>query len=83
MMAAFLLPAALFGFAWTTRASIPWIVPITFQGLINLLNLLIYAPCNTYLLDAYGPLYGASAAGAAMLFIFEGAFTIGFQATVW
>ena len=32
-----------------------------------LCNLMVYAPVNLYMIDAYGPLYGASAAGAAML----------------
>jgi len=67
MASSFLLPAALLGFAWTTRPSIPWIVPIIFQGTSLCLALLIYASSNLFMLDAYGPLYGASAAGAAML----------------
>lgn len=67
MFASFLLPASLLGFAWTSRPNIHWIVPIIFQGLSLCLSLLVYASANLFMLDAYGPLYGASAAGAAML----------------
>lgn len=62
-----LLPAALAVFAWTSRPSIHWIVPIIFQGITIHASLLIYASASLFMLDAYGPLYGASAAGAAML----------------
>ncbi|WPH03108.1 hypothetical protein R9X50_00598300 [Acrodontium crateriforme] len=67
MIASFLLPASLFAFAWTTRPTIHWICPLIFQSLTMLFNLMIYAPANLFMMDAYGPLYGASAAGAAML----------------
>ncbi|KAK4541328.1 hypothetical protein LTR36_008086 [Oleoguttula mirabilis] len=67
LIASFLLPAFLFLFAWTARPSIHWIVPIVFQGLAILASLLIYASANLFMMDSYGPLYGASAAGAAML----------------
>ncbi|KAK4905789.1 hypothetical protein LTR49_024964 [Elasticomyces elasticus] len=67
LIASFVLPACLFVFAWTARADIHWIVPIAFQGLASLASLLIYASANLFMMDAYGPLYGASAAGAAML----------------
>lgn len=30
-------------------------------------SVVVYAPSNLFMMDAYGPLYGASAAGAAML----------------
>ncbi|KAE8154539.1 hypothetical protein BDV25DRAFT_147439 [Aspergillus avenaceus] len=30
-------------------------------------SLLVYAGANLFMLDAYGPLYGASASGATML----------------
>ncbi|KAK4961453.1 hypothetical protein LTR10_001943 [Elasticomyces elasticus] len=67
LLASFMLPACLFVFAWTARPNIHWIVPIAFQGLASLASLLIYASANLFMMDAYGPLYGASAAGAAML----------------
>lgn len=67
LIASFLLPACLFVFAWTARPDVHWIVPILFQGLAILASLLIYASANLFMMDSYGPLYGASAAGAAML----------------
>jgi len=67
LIASFLLPACLFAFAWTVRPSIHWIVPIIFQGSTILTSIQIYASANLFMIDAYGPLYGASAAGAAML----------------
>lgn len=67
LIASFLLPGSLFVFAWTARPSIHWIVPIFFQGFAILASLLIYASANLFMMDSYGPLYGASAAGAAML----------------
>ncbi|EMC99414.1 hypothetical protein BAUCODRAFT_31740 [Baudoinia panamericana UAMH 10762] len=67
LVASFMLPACLFIFAWTARPSIHYIIPIVFQGLANLASLLIYASANLFMMDAYGPAFGASAAGAAML----------------
>jgi DHA1 family multidrug resistance protein-like MFS transporter len=72
------LPASLFIFAWTTRPEIHWICPMFFQGTTMICNLMVYAPANLYMIDAYGPLYGASAAGAAMLsrYTFSAAFPL-------
>jgi len=67
LVASPILPAALLVFAWTSRPSIHYMVPIVFQGIALLASLLIYASANLFMLDTYGPLYGASAAGAAML----------------
>jgi MFS transporter, DHA1 family, multidrug resistance protein len=67
MIASSFLPVGLFLFAWTSRSSIHWIVPIFCQGVTAMASLLTYASANLYMMDAYGPLYGASAAGAAML----------------
>ena len=67
LIGSFLLPACLFVFAWTVRPTIHWIVPILFQGLTIFASIMIYATVNLFMIDAYGPLYGASAAGAAML----------------
>lgn len=78
MLTSLALPASLFIFAWTTRPSIHWICPMVFQAMTMLCNLMIYAPANLYMIDAYGPLYGASAAGAAMLsrYTFSAAFPL-------
>lgn len=62
-----ILPLSLLGFAWTARSSIHFLVPIVCQMISILASLLIYASISLFMLDAYGPLYGASAAGAAML----------------
>ncbi|KAI7227593.1 hypothetical protein KC330_g8336 [Hortaea werneckii] len=67
LFASFALPAFLFAFAWSAEERVHWIVPIIFQFCVNLSSLLIYAPANLYMMDSYGPLYGASAASAAML----------------
>ena len=67
MIASFALPAFLFLFAWTSRPDIHWMAPIVFQGLTIMSTVLIYSSANLFMVDAYGPLYGASAAGAAML----------------
>lgn len=72
------LPVSLFLFAWTARHSIHPLCPLAFQALTMLFNLMVYAPANLYMIDSYGPLYGASAAGAAMLtrYTFSAAFPL-------
>jgi hypothetical protein len=67
MYASPFLPTFLILFGWTARPSIHFIVPILFQGLAMLSSVVIYASANLFMMDAYGPLFGASAAGAAML----------------
>jgi len=67
MIGSFLLPASLLIAGWTAEFRIHWILPIFFQGMTMLACLLIYAGVNLFMLDAYGPLYGASASGAMML----------------
>ncbi|KAH7052269.1 major facilitator superfamily domain-containing protein [Macrophomina phaseolina] len=62
-----LLPAALFLFAWTARPSIHWIVPIVAETLFGAANLLIFMACTLYLMNTYGPAYGASAMAACSL----------------
>lgn len=67
MLASPLLPTFLLIFAWTAEYRIHWICPIIFQGLTMTSSVMIYAPSNLFMMDAYGPLYGASAAGASMI----------------
>ncbi|KAF4445498.1 hypothetical protein F53441_10751 [Fusarium austroafricanum] len=67
MIGSFLLPASLLIAGWTAEYRIHWFLPIFFQGMTMLACLLIYAGVNLFMLDAYGPLYGASASGAMML----------------
>ncbi|KAG5755889.1 hypothetical protein H9Q70_001485 [Fusarium xylarioides] len=67
MIGSFLLPASLLIAGWTAEFRVHWILPIFFQGMTMMACLLIYAGVNLFMLDAYGPLYGASASGAMML----------------
>lgn len=61
------LPVALFWFGWSARPEVHWICPILAQGTALLGSILIYVPCNFYMLDVYGSKYGASASGASSL----------------
>ncbi|KAJ5238481.1 hypothetical protein N7468_003100 [Penicillium chermesinum] len=61
------LPIGLFWFGWTARASVHWMCPIVGQGVAILGSILIYVPCNFYMMDIYGSKYGASAGGASSL----------------
>jgi MFS family permease len=67
MYASPFLPTFLLLFGWTARPSIHYTVPILFQGLAMLSSVVIYASANLFMMETYGPLFGASAAGAAML----------------
>jgi DHA1 family multidrug resistance protein-like MFS transporter len=67
MIGSGILPTGLFWFAWTARPDIHWICPIIAQAVTILGSLLIYVSANLYMMDTYGPLYGASATGASSL----------------
>ena len=67
MIGSGILPTGLFWFAWTARFDIHWICPIIAQAVTILGSLLIYISANLYMMDTYGPLYGASATGASSL----------------
>lgn len=67
MFGSLMLPASLFVVAWTAEFRVHWVVPMIFQGFVMLSSLLVYASANLFMLDAYGPLYGASASSAMML----------------
>ncbi|KAL5422757.1 hypothetical protein PMIN04_004483 [Paraphaeosphaeria minitans] len=60
---AFLVPLSLFGFGWTTYASVHWIVPIVFSGLFGTGVIWVFSGVFTFLVEAY-PLYAASALAA-------------------
>jgi MFS transporter, DHA1 family, multidrug resistance protein len=62
-----ILPIGLFWFAFTANASIHWLVPISAQAVTILGSILIYVPCNFYMLEVYGSRCGASASGASSL----------------
>lgn len=62
-----LIPISLFLFAWTARPSVHWIVPIIAEALFGIGQVLDFMSCTMYLMDTYGPLYGASAMAANTL----------------
>ena len=62
-----LLPASLFIVGWTAHFGVHWAVPVVFMGCCMFSSLLIYTSANLFMLDSYGPLYGASTSGALML----------------
>lgn len=62
-----ILPIGLFWFAWAARPSTHWIYPIIAQGVAFLGSILVYVPCNLYMLGIYGSKYAASATGASSL----------------
>ncbi|KAJ2975768.1 hypothetical protein NQ176_g5332 [Zarea fungicola] len=64
LLGSVLIPVGLFMFGWLSRPSIHWIAPVIATSLFAIGNLLVFACCMLYLVDAYGPLYGASAVGA-------------------
>lgn len=78
MIGSITLPLSLFASAWTAQYQVHAIVPIICQGCVMLSSLLIYASANLFMLDSYGPLYGASASGAMMLsrYILSAAFPL-------
>ncbi|ETN39835.1 uncharacterized protein HMPREF1541_06061 [Cyphellophora europaea CBS 101466] len=61
------LPIGIFWFGWSARPGVPWISPIIAQGVTMLGSILIYVPCNFFMLDVYGAKYGASSSGASSL----------------
>jgi DHA1 family multidrug resistance protein-like MFS transporter len=67
MIGSVIIPIGLFTFAWTARPDIHWAVPITAQGFAMLGSMMTYVSANMYMVDTYGPMYGASAAGASSL----------------
>ncbi|KAK5113682.1 hypothetical protein LTR62_003309 [Meristemomyces frigidus] len=64
MIGGLCLPISLFWFAWTARPGIHWISPVIAEGFFGCGNLLVFMSATMYLMDFYGPLYGASAMGA-------------------
>lgn len=58
------LPISLFLFAWTANYSVHWIVPVIAEAGFGMGSLVVFMSCSLYLMDTYGPLYGASAMAA-------------------
>lgn len=67
MIGSCLLPIGLLVSSWAAEKRAHWVVPVIFQGVTVLGSLLVYARVSLFMLDAYGPLYGASASSAMML----------------
>lgn len=64
MIGSICLPVSLFWFGWSAQAGVHWICPVIAEGFFGCGNLLIFMAATLYLMDFYGPLYGASAMGA-------------------
>lgn len=73
-----LIPIALFTFGWTAYHRVHWIVPVFAEGLFGCANYLVFMAAVSYMVDVYGPVYGASAIGANNLlrYILGGAFPL-------
>lgn len=78
MIGSIMLPISLFWFAWSAENSVLWICPVAAEAVFGCGNLLIYMAAVLYLMDFYGPVYGASAMGANNLgrYIFGAAFPL-------
>lgn len=61
------LPISLFGFGWTSTASIHWIVPMIFAGLFSVATFLAFQSVLNFLTDAY-PRHVASVLASNDLF---------------
>ncbi|KAG8423743.1 hypothetical protein J3458_000609 [Metarhizium acridum] len=77
IMGAFLVPAGIFMFGWSTYPWVHWIVPIIGSCVFAIGNVLLFTGIFTFLVDAY-PLYAASAlaANAFVRCIFAAAFPL-------
>ncbi|KAL8676472.1 MAG: hypothetical protein Q9186_007015 [Xanthomendoza sp. 1 TL-2023] len=67
MLGSPLLPLSLFAFAWLSRPSIHWILPLIAQAIFMLGSLTVYVSSTLYMIDTYGARYAASAVGANAL----------------
>lgn len=67
MLGSIILPSGLFLFAWSTHYALHWIIPIVAQAITLFGSIQVYVSASLYMVDTYGPLYGASAAGASSL----------------
>ncbi|OAA51889.1 Major facilitator superfamily domain, general substrate transporter [Metarhizium rileyi] len=74
---AFLVPAGIFMFGWSTYPGVHWIIPIIGSCIFAIGNVLLFTGIFTFLVDAY-PLYAASAlaANAFVRCIFAAAFPL-------
>lgn len=64
MVGSICLPVSLFWFGWSAQARVHWICPVIAEGVYGFGNVLILMSCTLFVMDFYGPLYGASAMAA-------------------
>ena len=55
------LTISLFWFAWSTQEGVHWMCPVVAEAVYGLGNFLVFMSASLYLMDFYGPMYGASA----------------------
>jgi multidrug resistance protein len=72
------LTAGLFLFGWSAAYRVHWMAPTIGEGLFGFANMLILMSCMMYLMDTYGPLYGASAmaSNAILRYVLGGTFPL-------
>ncbi|KAI0044858.1 putative caffeine resistance protein 5 [Auriscalpium vulgare] len=59
IVGAFFIPICLFWFGWSSRESVPWIVPVIGSALFPIGGVLLFNSIFNYLTDSY-PMYAAS-----------------------
>jgi multidrug resistance protein len=64
MIGSVLLPISLFWFGWSAQTRVHWMCPVAAEAMFGCGNLLIFMAAVMYVMDFYGPLYGASAMAA-------------------
>nr|POE75132.1 polyamine transporter 4 [Quercus suber]POE94789.1 polyamine transporter 4 [Quercus suber] len=64
MIGSICLPISLFWFGWSAQGGVHWICPVIAEGLYGLGNLFVFMSAVLYMMDFYGPAYGASAMAA-------------------
>ncbi|KAI9877108.1 MAG: hypothetical protein M1830_004759 [Pleopsidium flavum] len=64
MLGSIALPISFFWFAWSAKSGVHWICPVISLAFFSWGNDLIYNAAQLYLLETYGPKYGASASAA-------------------
>lgn len=67
MVGSICLPVALFWFGWSAQSQVHWICPVVAEAVYGLGNVLIFMSAVLYVMDFYGPMYGASAMAANTL----------------
>lgn len=61
MIGSIMLPVSLFWFGWSAHYRVHWMSPVMAEAMFSCGNELVFMSCVMYVMDFYGPLYGASA----------------------